>query len=70
MSSDENRIIFNEIKRYEDAYYYNSDPSNRIKSNKIEKKIEKKKSNISEKVLEVIGVILEDGLEILFSFLD
>ncbi|MCF0149163.1 MAG: hypothetical protein HUJ77_12300 [Clostridium sp.] len=70
MSSDENRIIFNEIKSYEDAYYYNSDPSNRIKSNKIEKKIEKKKSNISEKVLEVIGVILEDGLEILFSFLD
>lgn len=70
MSSDENKIIFNEIKSYEEAYYYNSDPSDRVKSNKRENKIEKKKSNISKKLMEIIGVIIESGLEILFSFLD
>lgn len=70
MSSDENKIIFNEIKSYEEAYYYNSDPSDRAKSNKRENKIEKKKSNISKKLMEIIGVIIESGLEILFSFLD
>ncbi len=70
MSRDENKIIFNEIKSYEEAYYYNSDPSDRIKPNKKEDKIEKKKSNISERILGGLGVILEGGLEILFSFLD
>ena len=70
MSIDENKIIFREIKSYEEAYYYNSDPRDRIEINKKESKIEKKKSNASEKVGGVIGEIVEAGLEILFSFLD
>ncbi|MDU5106280.1 hypothetical protein [Clostridium sp.] len=70
MSSDENKIIFNEIKSYEDAYYHTTDPSDRIKSNKIQNKVEKKKYKIFEKILGTIGIIIEGGLEILFSFLD
>ncbi|MDV4152487.1 hypothetical protein R0131_16795 [Clostridium sp. AL.422] len=70
MNSDENRIVFNEIKTYEEAYFYNSDPIERIKYEKSEVKIEKKKSKFSEKLLEGIGEIAEGILELVFSFLD
>ena len=70
MSSDENKIPFIEIKTYEEAYFYNSDPSERLVSNKKEVKVIKKKSDFSGKLLGVLGEIAEGALEIIFSFLD
>lgn len=70
MSSDENKIIFNEIKSYEDAYYHNSDPNDRLKYKNNEIKLEKKRSDLLGKLLGLIGEIAEGILEIIFSFLD
>lgn len=69
MKNYESKITFKEIKNYEEAYYYNSDPINRKSyDNKNEK--EKKKFKISNGLLELIGSIIEGILEILFSILD
>lgn len=70
MNSDENKIIFNEIKTYEDAYYYNSDPNDRIKLDNKEVKLKKKKNNFSNGFKEVIGEIIEGALELIFSIID
>ncbi|MBE6053593.1 MAG: hypothetical protein E7212_06700 [Clostridium sartagoforme] len=70
MKGDKSTIDFNEIRSYEDAYYYNSDPNDRIKYNNTEEKPEKKKSKLGNFVMEVLGDILEGALEIFFSFLD
>lgn len=70
MSSEENKIFFNEIKSYEDAYYYNSDPNDRVKYKKSEIKLEKKKFNFGKGFLEFIGEIIEVALEVLFSIID
>ena len=70
MSIEENKIAFVEIKTYDEAYYYNTDPSERNLNYKREVKVEKKKSNFSGKLLEVIGEIAEGLLELIFSFLD
>lgn len=71
MDSEANKIPFTEIKTYEEAYYYNSDPSSRMNYKKQEVKLEnKKKFKVSKGIWELIGDIVEGILEILFSFLD
>ena len=70
MINDGNKIPFVEIKSYEEAYYYNSDPSERMVHDKKDVKVEKKKSDFSGKLLGVLGTIAEGVLEIIFSFLD
>ena len=70
MNSNENKIIFNEIKTYEDAYYYNSDPDDRIKYDNKKVEVKKKKSNFSNGFKEVIGEIIEGALELIFSIID
>ena len=44
LDSEVNKIPFTEIKTYEEAYYYNSDPSNRMNYKKQEVKLENKKN--------------------------
>ena len=78
MDNDENMIVFKEIKTYEEAYYYNSDPNEReayrpnerevYNSNKI--KLKKNKSKGSKFFRGLIGQIVEGVLEVLFSILD
>lgn len=71
MDSEVNKIPFTEIKTYEEAYYYNSDPSSRMNYKRQEVKLENKKSfKVKKGVGELIGDIVEGVLEILFSFLD
>ncbi|VYU00620.1 hypothetical protein [Clostridium tertium] len=71
MESETSKIPFIEIKTYEQAYYYNSDPSDRMNYNKYKVKPEKnKKFKMSKTLGEVIGTSVEGVLEILFSFLD
>lgn len=70
MKNYENKINFKEIKSYEEAYYYNSDPSSRKKYDNNKDKRVKKKSKISNVFIEIIGSIIEGILEILFSILD
>lgn len=70
MINDENKIIFKEIKTYEDAYYYNTDPSERVVYDKKEVKVEKKKDDFIGKLLGFIGEIAEGALELIFSIID
>ena len=71
LESKANKIPFTEIKTYEEAYYYNSDPSSRMNYKKQQVKLEKKKNfKVSKGGVELVGNIVECILEILFSFLD
>ena len=70
MIKEENRIIFKEIKTYEDAYYYNTDPNERMLYDKKEVKIKKKKDDFIGKLLAFIGEIAEGALELIFSIID
>ena len=70
MENEENKIIFKEIKTYEDAYYYNSDPNYRIEYNNKEHKPEKKKFKFRDIALDGIGEIVGGAIELVFSLLD
>lgn len=70
MESEGNKILFNEIKTYEEAYYYNSDPNYRMEYKGKEHKTKKKKSKFKDIVLEGIGEIVEGAIEIVFSIFD
>lgn len=70
MKNSENKIIFKEIRTYEEAYYYNSDPTTRKKHDSNNENVVKKESKINNSFMEFIGVIFESALEILFSILD
>ena len=70
MESENNKIIFNEIKTYEQAYYYNSDPSDRIEYSKEENKTEKKKYKFKNSTLKGVGKALGEVIEFMFSMLD
>lgn len=70
MDGEENKIIFKEIKTYEDAYYYNSDPNYRMEYKGKEYKTEKKKSKFKDIALEGIGEIVEGAIELVFSIFD
>lgn len=70
MKDNENKIVFKEIRTYEEAYYYNSDPISRKNYDNSKEKIVKKESKIKYDVLEFIGLVFEGALEILFSILD
>ena len=65
----ESNIIFREVKNYEEAYYYNSNPESReiyishTKNNK-------QKSKVNKSFFEFVGVIFEGILEIIFSILE
>lgn len=55
-------IFFKEIKSYEEAYYYNSDPNNRImyKKDKYElNDMEEKRKSKALTILEIIFNIVE-----------
>lgn len=61
----EEGIFFKEIRSYEEAYYYNSDPSNRIIYKKDEyelKDVEKKRKSIVITILEIIFNIVEESV--------
>ena len=70
MINDENRIVFKEIKTYEDAYYYNTDPNERREYDKKEVEIENKKGDFKGKLLGFIGEVAEGALELVFSSID
>lgn len=70
MKENENKIVFKEIRTYEEAYYYNFDPISRKNYDNSKEKIVKKESKIKYGVLEFIGFAFEGALEILFSILD
>lgn len=65
-----NKIVFKEIKTYEEAYYYNSNPEKREEFyiNKPEDK--KRNSKLSKSFIEVLGIAFEGILEIIFSILE
>ncbi|MBD7915442.1 hypothetical protein H9660_09815 [Clostridium sp. Sa3CUN1] len=69
MERNENKIIFREIKNYEEAYYYNSNPESRSKYNN-EPKNNRKNSKFKKSFLELLGFIFEGTLEIIFSILE
>lgn len=71
MDSCENKILFKEIKFYEEAYFYNSSPEER--NNKflnITNNEKKKDSKIKRFFESGAGVVVEGAIEILFSVLD
>lgn len=70
MKDNENKIVFKEIRTYEEAYYYNSDPISRKNYDNSKEKIVKRESEIKYGVLEFICFAFEGALEILFSILD
>jgi hypothetical protein len=70
LKDNENKIIYKEVRTYEEAYYYNSDPISRKNYDNSKEKIVKKEFKIRHGVLEFIGVAFEGALEILFSILD
>ena len=66
MKGQEDGIRFKEIKTYEEAYYYNSDPDNRVmyKNDKDEiKDIKKRRKNGLGTLLEIIFDVVEGILE-------
>lgn len=69
MEKSENTIIFREVKSYEEAYYYNSNPESREIYNSYTKN-NKKKSKFNKTIFEFFGVIFEGILEIIFSILE
>ena len=71
MNSDENRILFKEIKSYEEAYFYNLSPEERNNKhlNNINN-VKKKDSKIKRFFESSAGDMIEGVIEILFSILD
>lgn len=68
LEKNENNIIFREVKSYEEAYYYNSNPESREIYNNT--KNNKKKSKVKKSFFEFIGIVFEGILEIVFSILE
>lgn len=69
MEKSESNIIFREVKNYEEAYYYNSNPESQEIYNSHNKN-NKKKSKVNKSFFEFVGVIFEGILEIVFSILE
>ncbi|WP_291651809.1 hypothetical protein [Clostridium sp.] len=71
MKSTENKILFKEIKSYEEAYFYNSSPEDRNnKSLNGADNYKKKDSKMKRFFESAAGEMFEGVIEILFSILD
>jgi hypothetical protein len=69
----ENTILYREVKSYEDAYVYNSDTETINKYIEESKKLKvesSKKRKVTERLISVVGEIIEGGFEVLFSLID
>lgn len=69
----ENTILYREVKSYEDAYVYNSDIEtiNKYIEEPNKLKIESsKKRKTTERLISVVGEIIEGAFEMLFSLID
>lgn len=77
MKIDEGKILFKEIKTYEEACYYNSNLENRVKYNIRDPKVKKKEmkdgnkeSKVGETLLGILGDVFEFALDVVISILD
>ena len=73
MNNYENTILYREVKSYEDAYVYNSDAETINKYIEESKKLKverSKKKKSTERLISVVGEIIEGAFEILFSLID
>lgn len=71
MIGSENKILFKEIKSYEEAYFYNSSPEERNKAtikNSIEDK--KRSSKVKRFFESPVGEIIESAIGIFFDILN
>lgn len=69
----ENTILYREVKSYEDAYVYNSDAETINKYIEELKKIKvesSKKKKTTERLISVVGEIIEGAFEMLSSLVD